>query len=202
MRQENKVRLITDNMPKSFNISAEEYSAIYPNDITPRRLPITFHYATKSLWIDKPIADFIVNKYPDIRYYKESDYIADEPVREQLAGIRSRRIPNKIYLSGAEIVEVMPSAQPIERNITFGYGDKPIMIEPELAEYLAEKYNDIYIDSKPLKQKTKRPEVLPDDRWEALLKIGWSQLNKEERDEYRELKKLHGGNDDKARDSS
>ena len=71
MLRGNNIQICNPAMPKSFYISKEEYKTIYPNERVPRRLAITFNFLTKTAWYDKPLAEFIINKYPHIYYYNE-----------------------------------------------------------------------------------------------------------------------------------
>lgn len=83
MSAANKVQLKTDRMPRSFYISKEEYAGIYPEERVLRRLPVTFNFHTRCVWVEERLAKYIMDKYPDIYLVRgEIKGIIDE-VQEQ-----------------------------------------------------------------------------------------------------------------------
>lgn len=136
MWNQNKVQLRTTEMPRSFYITKEEYSQIYPEAMTPRRVPITFNFSTKSVWVEKEIAEYIINKYPNICYLYDNE---------------------------------MPK----------GVNDGEVQKEKE--EKMSVSDTDPSSDVNLQQQKV--------ERFAELKKKGWFNLDKEERDEYKELKK-------------
>ena len=151
MHQENKVQLMTPEMPRSFYISQEEYATIYPEDITPQRLSVVFHHHTHTTWVDESVADFIIRKFPDIYKYETPIYgSGEEPEKEpEMVVIVTGTPPKRIIISAEEYKTIYPDRTPVSLPLTFGYGNRSVRVEPEVAKYVTDKYPDIYYETPP-----------------------------------------------------
>ena len=161
MHQESKVQLKTPEMPRSFYISREEYAEIYPNDITPQRLSVVFHHFTKTVWVDESVAKFIIKKFPDIYEY-ETPLLGsgEEPEKEpEVIVLKTDTPPKRLIVTAEEYKTIYPDRPAISLPLIFGFGNRSVRVEPEVAKYVTEKYPDIYYETPPVKEKIEVEEI-------------------------------------------
>ena len=95
MYQENKVQIVSPYVPRSMCISLIEYSKIYPDRI-PRRLILRFGYTSKSVIVETSLAEYIIDKYPEIHYMYPVKDKKDIDTDTDIAPVETTNIEEKI----------------------------------------------------------------------------------------------------------